>query len=1347
VCRNNSLLLALLWQSNPEKNKNVWQIALPWVLSLVPFAVQAQSIVPASQSTGTIVTPNGNQFDISGGQLSSDRANLFHTFSQFGLSQNQIANFLTSPSVQNILGQVVGGNPSVINGLLQVSGSQANLVLINPAGILFGPNASLNLPAAFTATTANGIGFGSPIRGTVTPWLSVGGTNNYAALVGAPNQFTFASSQPGAIVNAGNLAVPVGQSLTLLGGTVVNTGQLSAPGGQVTIAAVPGTSLVRLSQAGSLLSLEIQPLPAPRTAIARSHVSNLAAPLPPSSLPQLLTGGNLGSATGLQINNQGQVELVGSSIPIHPGDAVVGGLQSTVRAQQGLLSGANNVTIDRSQLQTTGNLSLLAQNTVFVRDSATVPAQVWAGGNLTIQGNQGIDILALNHLQPAFQSGGNLSLISNGTISGDAHFTSGGLFAIRNLAGGPGNFLSLYDPIILSTSDVMFGDYTGASLKVVAAGSITGGNITILNPEILTPAIAADPDATVLTTTSAIILLAGQNVTTSNVPIFAGVPEIPFNPGGPTLPGNITVGSLNTAAGGGGPVRLVAPGNITVNGSIDTSVNQFPTAIAGSVTINAGGNILVTDRITTAAASFANTVGAATSVGGNVQMTSGGSLTLLGEINTTAFAFSNDLPSVTSGTINLNAGSDLVFDTIVTSASAFFTFGETTFGTGGDVTLIANGVVRGTGANIETGETIITESPTQGGKVTIQHNGGPNNFRFIIGDATNNGLAGSINTGAGIDTLAPTQTIPAAPLLVPPNNVFTQGNNIRITFINSPPAPPSGGTITLSPGQSATFTYASLLPPDINGDVIPSMRIDAIFGGILTVNGVPVTPGTVIFPGDTLSYLPPAGTTGTINAFSLIANDNISFSDPGITKVSIPTPSPSPSPSPSPQFRQDEGPPRAEPLPGIPTQEISYKPSCGLVDSGVMALESNFTDEYDRYFGQAKSTGKGLSVACNLLAQIEAETGIKPALIYINFLPETLDAKGNLTKGKDDALELLLVTAKGNPRRIRIPIARRAQVLETARAFTRDVTDPRKTRSTTYLIQAKQLYEWLVAPLEDQLTQEEIQNLVFIVDSGLRSLPLAALHDGKNFLVEKYSIGLMPSLSLTNTRYIDIKRSQVLGLGISKSTQEQQPLPAVPVELETAVSKLWSGKTVLNEAVTPANLRRLRQDVPYGIIHMATHADFTPGGAENSYIQVWNDKLQPSQIRQLGWSNPPVELLVLSACKTAVGDDQAELGFAGSAAQTGVKSVLASLWYVSDAATAALMVEFYDSLKSAPIKAEALRRAQIAMAKGQVTLEDGALKGLTSVGDLPLPPGVTLRDRVLSHPYYWAAFTMIGNPW
>src|SRR6476469_6773268 len=135
--------------------------ALPllWTIGIEP--AQVQPITPADDRTGTVVIPSGDHFNITGGQLSGDGANLFHSFQQFGLDGGQIANFISNPSLQNILGRVVGGNPSYINGLIQVTGGNSNLLLMNPSGIVFGTDASLNVPAAFTATTANRIGFGN----------------------------------------------------------------------------------------------------------------------------------------------------------------------------------------------------------------------------------------------------------------------------------------------------------------------------------------------------------------------------------------------------------------------------------------------------------------------------------------------------------------------------------------------------------------------------------------------------------------------------------------------------------------------------------------------------------------------------------------------------------------------------------------------------------------------------------------------------------------------------------------------------------------------------------------------------------------------------------------------------------------------------------------------------------------------------------------------------------------------------------------------------------------------------------------------------------------------------------
>lgn len=324
----------------------------------VPLLVNAQPIIPAADGTNTIVTPDGTRFDIHGGQLSGDGTNLFHSFGQFGISDGQIANFLSNPNIQNILGRVTGGNASIINGLIQVTGGNSNLFLMNPAGIVFGANASLNVPGSFTATTATGIGFDAG-------WFNAIANNDYATLIGTPSAFDFPSTQSGAIVNFGNLAVQPGQNLTLLGGTVISTGTLSAPEGQITVAAVPGENLVRISQANHLLSLEISP--------SSPHS------LTPLTLPQLLTDGGT-DATQLTVNSDGTVLLTGSGFRVENGDVVA----QEVIADTATLSASHNLTLVESQLHTTGDLTLLAKDTVLIRDSVATPFTAQAGRNLHI---------------------------------------------------------------------------------------------------------------------------------------------------------------------------------------------------------------------------------------------------------------------------------------------------------------------------------------------------------------------------------------------------------------------------------------------------------------------------------------------------------------------------------------------------------------------------------------------------------------------------------------------------------------------------------------------------------------------------------------------------------------------------------------------------------------------------------------------------------------------------------------------------------------------------------------------------------------------------------------------------
>ena len=220
-------------------------------------AEKSAEIVPdaATPTHTTIVESSHNQFDISGGQHSSNGSNLFHNLEQFNLDAGQTASFITPSELQNVIANVTGG-PSSIDGLLQVLGSQADLYLINPAGILFGPNAQLNIHGNFTAATATSLEFPDHWLNLVNPLAN---PNNTAAIYTNLNQSPtgFAFTTASNIVNLGDLTLGQGNTLSFLSNIVVNTGNLSVPRGNINIIAVESGDMVRFSQNEQVLSLEV----------------------------------------------------------------------------------------------------------------------------------------------------------------------------------------------------------------------------------------------------------------------------------------------------------------------------------------------------------------------------------------------------------------------------------------------------------------------------------------------------------------------------------------------------------------------------------------------------------------------------------------------------------------------------------------------------------------------------------------------------------------------------------------------------------------------------------------------------------------------------------------------------------------------------------------------------------------------------------------------------------------------------------------------------------------------------------------------------------------------------------
>ncbi|NEO88185.1 MAG: DUF4347 domain-containing protein [Spirulina sp. SIO3F2] len=285
-------------------------LALTAALTLgLPHTALAQSITAAPDGTGTIIHYNGNTYHITGGTHAG--ANLFHSFQQFGLQPSEIANFLSNPAIQNVVGRVIGGNPSVIEGLIRLSGGNSNLFLVNPAGWIFTEGASVDVPGSFGVTTANRIGFGAG-------FFNATGENDYTALTGDPTSLIFDSSQPGAIINAADLNVANG-SLWMVGGSVISTGSITAENGTVTLAAVPGESKVKLSHDGMKLSFFLDALAldevAPGTPLGIRVVD----------LPSFLNSSHeVGSANEIVRAENGELWLVGSRLRVEDGDVVIG---------------------------------------------------------------------------------------------------------------------------------------------------------------------------------------------------------------------------------------------------------------------------------------------------------------------------------------------------------------------------------------------------------------------------------------------------------------------------------------------------------------------------------------------------------------------------------------------------------------------------------------------------------------------------------------------------------------------------------------------------------------------------------------------------------------------------------------------------------------------------------------------------------------------------------------------------------------------------------------------------------------------------------------------------------------
>ncbi|MEM8611975.1 MAG: CHAT domain-containing protein, partial [Cyanobacteria bacterium P01_H01_bin.105] len=396
-------------------------------------------------------------------------------------------------------------------------------------------------------------------------------------------------------------------------------------------------------------------------------------------------------------------------------------------------------------------------------------------------------------------------------------------------------------------------------------------------------------------------------------------------------------------------------------------------------------------------------------------------------------------------------------------------------------------------------------------------------------------------------------------------------------------------------------------------------------------------------------------------------------------------------------------------------------------------METTFSAEFAAALNLPVPVTPSLQSAQQTLRQVSDAQNITPALMYVRL--------------KDTHVELMLMHGEGPP--IYRPVAATAaEVQAVVETFHQSITNP-MLRPAQYLPAAQQLYDWFIRPMLDDLEVANVDHIGFVLDMGLRSLPMAALHDGQQFLIENYSIGLLPSLGLTNLEpslklLSESKISEpdtTLAMGIA-NFEEHADLAAVPLELALA-SHSNSNEYYLDHEATLGTLQQRLDHGSYTSLHLATHAVFQPGSLDESYIQLWDQTVKLNQLKTLPLD--AIDFLILSACATALGDAAAEYGFAGLAVTIGVQTVLASLWSISDEGTLGLMSEFYQAPELS--RSAALRQAQLAMLQGQVGIVDGTVygSGNRTIGHLPNLD--TSGSWDFSHPAYWSGFVMIGNPW
>lgn len=347
-----------------------------------------------------------------------------------------------------------------------------------------------------------------------------------------------------------------------------------------------------------------------------------------------------------------------------------------------------------------------------------------------------------------------------------------------------------------------------------------------------------------------------------------------------------------------------------------------------------------------------------------------------------------------------------------------------------------------------------------------------------------------------------------------------------------------------------------------------------------------------------------------------------------------------------------------------------------------------------------------------------------------------------------DRLELVLITPYTPP--LRRTVAVKSEELNRVIVEFRSALEMPNSDAT---IPAKKLYDWLIKPLENDLAQAKTKTIIYAPDGQLRYIPLAALHDGNQWLIQRFGVNNITAVSLTDLNTKAQSQLNVLAAAFTQGNYDFNidgqrfnfsGLPYAGREVESLGQTVPNTKKLIDQEFNQDIVLQMND---YSVVHLATHAAFVVGKPEESFILFGNGSR--ATLRDVKkWRLPNVDLVVLSACETGLGDKLGDgreiLGFGYQMQQTSARAAIASLWKVSDGGTQALMDAFYTALQNnKTTKTEALRQAQIALITGDYKALGGQ-RGLAVEERIRNSLPSRISDR-LSHPYYWAPFILIGN--